>query len=76
MVQLTKSFYSGVIDTPMMRGGREDADIPPPAVPMGRHGQADEIAYMTAFLLSDEATYITGAHMLVDGGANAPGRHE
>lgn len=66
----------GVIDTPMMRGGRADSEIPAPVVPMSRHGRADEVANMTAFLLSDEATYITGAHMLVDGGANAAGRHE
>ncbi|KAG4432253.1 hypothetical protein IFR05_012259 [Cadophora sp. M221] len=64
----------GVIDTPMMRGGR--TDIPPPAVPMARFGEPEEIAYMTAWLLSDEASYVTGAHMLVDGGANAAGRHQ
>lgn len=64
----------GVIDTPMTRGGR--ASLPPPAVPMGRYGLAEEIASMTAFLLGDEASYVTGAHMLVDGGANAVGRHE
>jgi NAD(P)-dependent dehydrogenase (short-subunit alcohol dehydrogenase family) len=66
----------GVIDTPMMRGGRSEADIPPPAVPMDRFGQSEEVGYMTAWLLSDESSYVTGAHMLVDGGANAAGRHE
>jgi NAD(P)-dependent dehydrogenase (short-subunit alcohol dehydrogenase family) len=64
----------GVIDTPMTRQGRND--LPPPVVPMRRFGQAEEIATMTAFLLSDEASYVTGAHMLVDGGANAAGRHQ
>lgn len=66
----------GVIDTPMMRGGRKDLDIPPPVVPMDRFGKSEEIAYMTAWMLSDESTYVTGAHMLVDGGANAAGRHQ
>jgi NAD(P)-dependent dehydrogenase (short-subunit alcohol dehydrogenase family) len=65
----------GVIDTPMMRGVRTPGvEIPAPAVPLGRLGQAEEIAYMAAWLLSDEASYVTGAHMLVDGGANAAGR--
>ncbi|KAH7379078.1 oxidoreductase [Cadophora sp. MPI-SDFR-AT-0126] len=66
----------GVIDTPMMRGGRDMATIPPPSAPLGRFGESEEIAYMTAWLLSDEASYVTGAHMLVDGGANAVGTHE
>jgi NAD(P)-dependent dehydrogenase (short-subunit alcohol dehydrogenase family) len=66
----------GVIDTPMMRAGRNEEDIPPPAVPLDRFGTSEEIAYMTAWLLGDESTYVTGAHMLVDGGANGAGRHE
>jgi NAD(P)-dependent dehydrogenase (short-subunit alcohol dehydrogenase family) len=64
----------GVIDTPMMRGVRSDAELPRPAVPLNRFGQPEEIANLTAWLLSDEASYVTGAHMAVDGGANAAGR--
>lgn len=37
-------------------------------VPMGRMGQAEEIASVAAFLASDEASYITGAGIVVDGG--------
>ena len=37
-------------------------------VPMGRIGQADEIASVAAFLASDEAGYITGTGIVVDGG--------
>ena len=37
-------------------------------VPLGRQGTAWEVAYATAFLLSDEASYITGHSLVVDGG--------
>lgn len=40
------------------------------AVPMGRFGQPDEIAAAIAFLLSDEAGFITGQTLNVDGGAS------
>jgi 3-oxoacyl-[acyl-carrier protein] reductase len=39
-------------------------------VPMGRLGRAEEIAAAIAFLLSDEASFITGQTMFVDGGAS------
>ena len=37
-------------------------------VPMGRAGTADEAAYAILFLASDEASYITGTELVVDGG--------
>lgn len=37
-------------------------------IPLGRRGQPEEMANMFAFLASDEASYITGALFLVDGG--------
>jgi glucose 1-dehydrogenase len=37
-------------------------------IPMGRAGEAEEMAAATAFLLSDEAAYITGQTLFVDGG--------
>ena len=37
-------------------------------IPLGRIGDPDEIAAPVAFLLSDEARYITSAELLVDGG--------
>lgn len=40
------------------------------AVPMGRFGKPDEIAATIAFLLSDEAGFMTGQTLYVDGGAS------
>ena len=59
----------GEISTPLT--GAEDADVTQidrPGVPLGRPGDAHEVAAVIAFLCSEEASYVTGASYVVDGG--------
>ena len=67
----------GVIDTPLTRSFLQGADAAElerefaEVAPLGRMGTAREIANCIAFLASDEASFMTGAAMLVDGGTTA-----
>lgn len=59
----------GVIDTELTEAyPDETALVVQSGIPMARTGSGGEIATAVAFLLSDEASYITGAHLAVDGG--------
>ena len=40
-------------------------------LPMGRFGEAEEIARAALYLASDESSYVTGTEFLVDGGLTA-----
>ena len=66
----TNVISPGTIDTPIL------APLPKEAiaqivstVPMGRMGESDEIASVAVFLASDDASFITGIELFVDGGA-------
>lgn len=67
------SVHPGMIDTPMTRvhGGDAAMEYGATKVPMGRVGTPDDIAPAYVFLASDEAKYITGAELAIDGGATA-----
>lgn len=58
----------GITDTPMMRSGGAQSAAILEKVPLRRLAEPVEIAQGAAFLLSDEASYITGSELVIDGG--------
>lgn len=74
------SLHPGLIDTPIH--GKRLASVPDPEAtrarmaeiqPMGRVGEPAEIAAAALFLASDDARFVTGTELLVDGGWLAEG---
>jgi NAD(P)-dependent dehydrogenase (short-subunit alcohol dehydrogenase family) len=74
----------GAIDTPMLREFQQRPDAPSTGTdveatikqfgtmnPMGRNGRPEEVAAAALFLVSDEASYVNGAVLAVDGGMTA-----
>ncbi|MBP0593287.1 glucose 1-dehydrogenase [Paraburkholderia sp. LEh10] len=63
------SIYPGIIDTPMLgQNSAEQLNHYKGMIPMQRLGTPDEVARLVLFLASDEASYITGAEVTIDGG--------
>jgi NAD(P)-dependent dehydrogenase (short-subunit alcohol dehydrogenase family) len=68
------SVHPGHIATPLTAPAYADAEIARTLladVPLGRIGQAEEIADGILFLASDESRYMTGAELVIDGGSTA-----
>ncbi len=71
------SVHPGWTDTPLARTTMEEivartgGDHRVEKIPMGRLASAEEIAFAILYLASDEASYVTGAELLVDGGVTA-----
>lgn len=58
----------GIIDTPIL--GDRDRKLYAQRIPLGYVGQPEDVAKVVAFLASDDASYLTGVVLPVDGGAS------
>lgn len=63
------SIHPGQIDTPILAGlTPEQNEQIKAATPLGRMGRPEEIAYGSLYLCSDEAAFVTGTELVIDGG--------
>lgn len=63
------SVHPGFIDTPLTQAQAPELnDVAIASTPMKRGGKPIEVAYGCLFLASDEASYVTGAELAIDGG--------
>ena len=66
----------GAVDTPLLAAAPGDAGRPgasETSTPLGRLARPEDVAAVVRFLLSDEAAYVTGTSVVVDGGMTAVG---
>jgi 3-oxoacyl-[acyl-carrier protein] reductase len=65
---LVNAIQPGPVDTDLNPGTGEFAESLIKLTALGRYGRVDEVAALTAFLASDESSYITGTTIDIDGG--------
>jgi NAD(P)-dependent dehydrogenase (short-subunit alcohol dehydrogenase family) len=68
------SVHPGFVDTPMTRPGHANPDVARKrieATPLGRFGTPADIAGGCLYLASDEASWVTGSELVIDGGMTA-----
>ena len=68
------SVHPGPIVTPMTETGRSNPDNYArmlSKIPMNRYGRPEEVAYGVLYLASDEASFVTGSELVIDGGWTA-----
>ncbi len=63
------SIHPGIVWTPLIEGqSKETNDSIIAVTPMGRAGRPEEIAFSVLYLASDEASFVTGLELNIDGG--------
>jgi 3alpha(or 20beta)-hydroxysteroid dehydrogenase len=68
------SVHPGPVDTEMLHSAMRDPEVLRrrlERVPLGRMGTVEEIVKAVVYLASDDASYVTGAELVIDGGALA-----
>jgi 3(or 17)beta-hydroxysteroid dehydrogenase len=68
------SVHPGPIVTPMTEAARADPEryhLMLSRIPMGCYGQPEDVAYGVLYLASDEAKWVTGSELVIDGGWTA-----
>jgi len=68
------SVHPGLLETPMTQDMLADAahrEERTQRIPLGRVGTAEDVAYGVLYLASDEASFVTGSELVIDGGATA-----
>ena len=72
------SIHPGVIETPLIQGAIDGAPDPQAArnmlegiAPVGRLGSMEEIVSLLIYLASDDAKFVTGSEIVIDGGSTA-----
>ena len=68
------SVHPGPIVTPMTEARRSDSAVQQvmfSRIPLGRYGKSKDVAYGVLYLASDEASFVTGSELVIDGGWTA-----